>query len=155
MRNYLELLGLSDEELSNIDPVVVNLLVAKSVPSLASLEIGRYQSLADRWAEGVRSRLPGAERVFWKTPQDWKNDVNFFRLGVLCGFLECEAGIAYKEDQRDGGPIQYANPSDLFLNGVMDTRQGTCGNMAVVHVAIGWRLTASDLSKDTGARRHP
>jgi hypothetical protein len=69
--------------------------------------------MADHWAKEVGQRLPGAEKVFWQNPWDWKNDVNFFRLGVLCGYLEYEAGIVYNEDQRDGGPIWYTNPSDL------------------------------------------
>jgi hypothetical protein len=81
--------------------------------------------------------------VFRRTPQDWKNDVNFFRLGVLCGYLEHEAGIVYNEDQRTATDVYYTNPSDLFLNGVMDTRQGNCGNMAVLHVAIGSRPAES------------
>ena len=34
----------------------------------------------------------------------------------------------------------YTDPSDLFLNGVIDTRRGTCANMAALHVALGWRL---------------
>jgi hypothetical protein len=138
--DYRELLAFSDAELARVDPLVMNLLVAKSIPSLADLDIARYRKPADRWADDVRRRLPVAERVFWQTPQNWKNDVNFFRLGVLCGYLEHEAGIAYNEDQRYATAIRYTNPSDLFLNGVMDTRQGTCGNMAALHVALGWRL---------------
>ncbi len=140
MTDYRQLLACAEEQLACTDPVQMNLLVAKSIPSLADLDIPRYQQLADRWAEDVRQRLPAAEQVFRRTPGEWKNDVNFFRLGVLCGYLEYEAGIAYNEDQRDGGPIFYTDPSDLFLNGVMDTRRGTCGNMAALHVAIGWRL---------------
>jgi len=138
--DYRRLLSCSDAELARVDPLVMNLLVAKSVPSLADLDIPRYQRLADQWADDVRRRLPGAEKVFWRTPQDWKNDVNFFRLGVLCGYLEHEAGIAYIEDQRYATAVYYTDPSDLFLNGVMDTRRGTCGNMAALHVALGWRL---------------
>ncbi len=114
----------------------MNLLVAKGIPSLAGLDIARYQRLADQWAEAIRQRLPRAERVFWQTPGDWKNDVNFFRLGVLCGYLEHEAGIAYKEEQRNLTAVWYTDPTDLFLNGVMDTRRGTCGNMAALHVAL-------------------
>lgn len=140
MPSYRQLLPYSDEELGRVDPLVMNLLVAKSIPSLADLDISHYQRQADEWAEDVRRRLLGAEQAFHQTPWDWKNDVNLFRLGVLCGYLEHEAGIAYNEDQRDGGPVLYTNPSDLFLNGVMDTRRGTCGNMAALHVAIGWRL---------------
>jgi hypothetical protein len=78
--------------------------------------------------------------VFRQSPWEWKNDIRFFRLGVLCGFLEHEAGIAYNEEQREATSVLYTNPSDLFLNGVMDTRRGTCGNMAALHVAIGRRL---------------
>src|SRR5262249_50895476 len=36
--------------------------------------------------------------------------------------------------------VRYTDPSDLFLNGVMETRRGTCGNMSMVHVALAWRL---------------
>jgi hypothetical protein len=140
MADYRQLFTCSDAELARVDPLVMNLLVAKSIPSLADLDIARYQTLADQWAEDVRRRLPGAEQVFRRTPQDWKNDVNFFRLGVLCGYLEHEAGIAYNEDQRYATAVYYTDPSDLFLNGVMDTRRGTCGNMAALHVALGRRL---------------
>jgi len=138
--DYRQLLAYSDAEFARVDPLVMNLLVAKSIPGLADLDIARYQRYADQWAEDVRRRLPSAERMFRRTPQDWKNDVNFFRLGVLCGYLEHEAGIAYNVDQKTATAVYYTDPSDLFLNGVMDTRQGTCGNMAALHVALGWRL---------------
>ncbi len=100
MTDYRQLLACSDAELARVDPLVMNLLVARSIPGLADLDIPRYQSQADQWAEDVRRRLPAAEKVFRRTPRDWKDDVNFFRLGVLCGYLEHEAGIAYNEDQR-------------------------------------------------------
>jgi hypothetical protein len=98
-------LGLPDDEFLRVDPVAMNLLVAKSIPALADLDIPRYKRLADQWAAAIRERLPGAERVFRQTPWEWKNDVNFFRLGVLCGFLEHEAGIAYNEEQREATSV--------------------------------------------------
>lgn len=49
----------------------------------------------------MRRRLPAAEEFFRRTPWDWKNDVNFFRLGVPCEHLESEMGVAYNEDHRD------------------------------------------------------
>jgi hypothetical protein len=36
------LLSLSDAELAEVDPVEMNLLVAKSIPSLAGRDIGHY-----------------------------------------------------------------------------------------------------------------
>jgi len=138
--DYRQLLACSDAALARVDPLVMNLLVAKSIPSLADLDIARYQKMADQWAEGIRSRLPRAEQVFLKTPGDWKNDVRFLRLAVLCEYVDRDLGIKYREDQRNLTAVSYTDPSDLFLNGVMDTRQGTCGNMSMLHVALGWRL---------------
>jgi hypothetical protein len=140
MQDYRELLALPEGEMAKVDPLVMNLLVAKSIPRPAELDIPRYVALADEWAGLVRSRLPSLERFFWQSPQDWKNDVNLFRLGVLCEILQSDLGIAYREGQRDLTSVLYTEPTDLFLNGVMDTRRGTCCNMAVLHVAIGWRL---------------
>ncbi len=139
-KDYRALLGLSDLDLATVDPLEMNLLVARSIPGLAELEIAPYQEQADAWAEEVRQRLPAAEEVFWQTPWQWKNDVRFFRLGVLCGFVDVELGIAYHEEQRDGHAVLYTEPGDLFLHGVMDSRRGTCANMPALHVALAWRL---------------
>jgi hypothetical protein len=118
----------------------MNLLVARSIPALADLDIPRYQRLADEWTDGIKAWLPQAELHFWECPDYYRNDINFFRLGMVHQFLEQAAGIEYKEDQRNVTAVLYTDPSDLFLNGVMDSRRGTCGSMAALHVAIGWRL---------------
>jgi hypothetical protein len=138
--DYLWLVGEPDARLAHMDPLIMNLMVAKSIPSLSHLDIARYVRLRDHWAEGVLKWMSHSEEVFWQRPQDWDNDINFLRLAVLCEYLDCELGIAYNEEQRYVTRIRYTDPSDLFLNGVMDTRRGTCGNMAALHVAIGWRL---------------
>lgn len=139
-RSFRHLLAMTDEELAHIDPLEMNLLVAKGLPSLAHLDIPHYQRLADDWTAGVHRLIATVEGHFWQDPAYWKNDRNFFRLGVLCQYVECELGIRYRADQREVKQIRYTDPSDLFLNGVMDTRRGTCGNMAALHVALGWRL---------------
>ena len=59
MSDYRQLLACSDADLARVDPLVMNLLVARSIPSLAGLDIGRYERLADQWAAEVRRRLPG------------------------------------------------------------------------------------------------
>ncbi len=140
MVTYRHLLAFADRDFAKADPLVMNLLVAKSIPSSAHLEIDHYVELRDQWAEGVLRRLPNAEKVFSQNPARFRNDMNFLRLAVLCEYLDCELGIAYKEDQRNVTSVYYTDPADLFLNGVMDTLRGTCGSMAALHVAIGWRL---------------
>lgn len=140
MRNYLELLGLSDTELVKVDPVEMNLLVAKSIPSLEGLDIGHYQRMADRMAEDVRERFLQVQNRFQRRAAYWKNDINFFRLGVLYEYLDRKAGIKYKKEHEGLTAVRYADPSDLFLNGIMDTRYGTCGSMATLYVVIARRL---------------
>jgi hypothetical protein len=137
---FCHLLDLSDDALAARDLVELNLLVAKSIPSQADLDIPKYQRQADEWAAVVRDRLREYEPEFYKTPGEWGNDIRLFRLGVLCGFLEYEAKIEYIAEQREATSVWYTDPSHLFLNGVMDTRRGTCGSMATLHVAIGRRL---------------
>jgi hypothetical protein len=75
----------------------------------------------------------------------WRSDgelakVAFFRLGVLCWYVDEVLGIRYREDQKDLAAVAYTDPADLFLHGVMDSRRGTCANMPALHVALAWRL---------------
>ncbi|MDA0284251.1 MAG: hypothetical protein O3B86_12950 [Planctomycetota bacterium] len=136
-----DLLAMRPEELAGVDPLASNLLVAREIPSLASLEIAPYQRILNEWADAFRTWcLPQWEPYFHEAPEDFRNDIDFFRFGMLFQFLDREIGIAYREDQTHVASILYTNPSDLFLNGVIDTRRGTCGNMAALHVAIAWRL---------------
>jgi hypothetical protein len=114
--------------------------VAAGIPRLADLDISRYQATVDGWADEVRKWLTHFEPQFHENPVAWRDDIHFFQLGVMCRYVENRLGVQYKEDQRDATSVRYTDPSDLFLNGVMDTRRGTCGNMAVLHLAIGRRL---------------
>lgn len=135
------LLSRSDDQLAAVDPLVMNLIVAKGVPSLADLSISHYQDIVNGWASDFVDRcLPVWEPHFHRNPHDFKNDIRYFRLGMVCQYLELEVGIEYNRDQRELQGILYTNPSDLFLNGVLDTHQGTCGNMAALQMAMGWRL---------------
>lgn len=139
-RRAEDLLAASDRELAAIDPVLMNLLVAKGVPSLHELDVSGYQRMMDEWAEALRQKLPAVEANFWRTPHRWKNDIRFARLAAMCWYIDKVLGIRYHEDQRHMTSVFYTDPGDLFLHGVMDSRQGTCANMSMVHVALAWRL---------------
>jgi hypothetical protein len=117
------------------------LLVARQLRALADLEIAPYQEQVNAWAKDFSERYLRWEPLFRRAPQDFENDIRFFRLGMIQQYLENEIGIEYIESQRNLDRIQYTNPSDLFLSGLIDTRRGTCGNMAALHVAIAWRLS--------------
>jgi hypothetical protein len=140
VETWEDLMSRSDAELARTDPLVMNLLVARGIPSLAQLNIDPYRRKADHIAADIQRRLPSDEREFWKTPEDWANCIHLFRLGVMCQYLDQDVGIAYKEDQRELKQVSYTDPNDLFLTGVLDTLRGTCGSMAELHLALGWRL---------------
>jgi Transglutaminase-like superfamily len=139
-RTARDLFAYSDGQLEVTDPLEMNLLVAKEIPHFSHLDISPYKHFADSCATEVKYGLREAEEEFHRTPEDWKNDLAFFRLGYLCWYVDKKLGIRYREDQKDLQAVRYTNPDDLFLNGVIDTRRGTCANMAALHVAIGWRL---------------
>ena len=140
------------EEMSKVDPVVMNLVVAKGIPALADLDIGRYVRLADEWAVDLRAQMLSKEKEFYRTPQDWGNDIDLFHLGLVAWYCDVVLGVAYREDHRDRilaerklppemrKGFHYTDPTDLFINGVMDTRRGCCGNMALLHVVLGRRV---------------
>lgn len=134
------MLGMSDADLASIDPLVMNLTVAQGIPTLANLNIDSYAKLMDRWAASLSRKMELHEAEFRKSPQDWNDDVALFRLGVVCWFIDVVLGIVYREDQRHLTRVRYTNPADLFLNGVMDSRQGTCASLAQLHVVLGRRI---------------
>jgi hypothetical protein len=134
------LIQLPASRLARIDPLLLNLSVARGCPGLDGLDLIRYASLLDHWSEEVRAALPSAEEEFRRSPSDWKNDLAFFRVGILCWFIDEVLGIRYREDQCDLESVFYTEPSDLFLHGLIETRQGTCATMPTFHVALCWRL---------------
>ena len=147
-----QLVSLPNEELGQVDPVVLNLVVATGIPSRADLDIGHYVCLADQWAADIERRIPAADANFYRTPDLWLNDLDFSRLALAWWYVEEVLHIAYREDHQEmiladrklppemRRGVRYTDPSDLFLNGVMDTRRGTCANMASLYVALCWRL---------------
>ena len=118
----------------------LNFAVARGCPGLEQMEIASNASLLDSWADDVRRSLPGAEEQFHREPAVWKNDLPFFRLGVLCWYVDEILGVRYRDDLRESAWVVYTDPGDLFLHGLIATRRGTCATMPALHCALGWRL---------------
>ena len=135
-----QLLALEDAALEQADVVLLNLCVAKGIPSLADLNIARYVRIVDDWTQQFARVLPGMEENFSKTPERWENDIRFFRIGMLQGFLGHEIGIRYIDELRGVRDVRYTDPGDLLLHGIIDTKQGTCANMPALHVAMARRM---------------
>lgn len=135
------LIAMTTDELAKTDPVVLNLTVARGIAALSEIDVQHYADIVDGWVSDFQSRcFPQWEPYFFANPEDFRNDNRFFMLGMICQYLETEAGIEYIEDQREAKEVWYTEPSDLFINGVIDTKRGTCGSMAALHLAFAWRL---------------
>jgi len=134
------LLALVESELELVDVIDLNLAVAREIATIAQLDVSKYISVVDQWTADFRQRLPEYEGRFRAAPWKWKHDIRFFRIGMLQGFLGQEIGIRYVEDQKNVKSVRYTDPGQLFLHGLIDTKQGTCGNMAALHVAIARRM---------------
>jgi len=150
-RTVAQLVALSDAELEKVDILEMNVAVAMEIPGLENLDYGHYRRIVDGWTEQFARWLPEAERGgFYPAPEKYKNNINFFRLGMLTQFLDQTVGVAYVEDQKQvqleahkeghKAEIAYTDPGHLLLHGLIDTKRGTCGTMPALHVAIGRRL---------------
>ena len=138
--DFIALLGQNEMALDTDDLVHLNLTVAQGIPALAGLDIGHYCRVVDGWTEQFTRWLPDVERQFHRAPSRFKDDIRFFRLGMLAVFMGLELGLDYIEEQKSAKSIRYRNPSDLFLNGLIDTRRGTCASLPTLHVAMSRRL---------------
>ena len=118
----------------------MNLVVASGIPCFAELDIGHYVRLVDQWASDIRRRLPGMETHFHRSPANWKNDIRFFRLGIVCWYVDEVLKVTYPDELANSEDRLYADPLDIFLNGLIDRRRGSCASMPTLHVALGWRL---------------
>lgn len=140
-----QFLALPDEQLEQANTVRLNLAVARGIPGLENLDVEKYVHMVDEWTELFSRELRGMERSFKATPWKWKSDIRFFRVGMLQGFLGHIIGIRYIEEQKHADAVYYTDPGQLFLHGLIDTKQGTCGNMATLHVAMcrrmGWPVS--------------
>jgi len=138
-RTVMQLLSLTDEELEKVDILELNLAVARETEGVRIPDYDHYRRIVDNWTEQFLQWLPVVEQEFYKNPARWENDINFARMGALAQWLDQAAGIAYIEDQKYLKEIQYKDLGHLLIHGLIDTKRGTCGNMPVLHVAMGRR----------------
>ena len=76
--NVAELLALSDEQLEKVDVVELNLVVAREIPGLESLDVAKYRRIVNGWAKQIAAELPHNELIFHQTPGKWNNDIHLF-----------------------------------------------------------------------------
>ena len=130
-----DLVAMSDAELEAMDPLVMNMVVAKGVPELAGIDFASYAKVVDGWAERIGMGVRFGEVEAARTSPAYKADPDIWRAGSMAiALASTDVGIGYSRD------VMLSNHADLFVPGLIDTKRGTCSNMPVLYMAVAHRL---------------
>ncbi|MBX2852849.1 MAG: hypothetical protein KTR15_14025, partial [Phycisphaeraceae bacterium] len=155
-RSTWQLLALSDKELEKVSLVELNLAVVREIEGYEDLDAAKYEAIVDQWAQEFAKELPQIDATFRGREAEYNNDLRFYRIGQLMAWLGHKKNIAYIPEQRGVKQILYKDPSELFLHGLLDTSQGTCGNMPTLQAAIarrmGWPVALAPVENHTVCR---
>jgi hypothetical protein len=106
VRRAEEFISASDAELAAIDPLELNLTVAKGAER--DLDIPRYKAMADEWAEAILAQMPIAEEQFYRLPRRWLNDIRYARLAVMACYVNDVLRMRYHEghdEEQQAAPV--------------------------------------------------
>jgi len=122
-----DLVAMSDAELEAMDPLVMNMVVAKGLPELADIDFAKYAGIVDGWAERIaegsrrgrptrRSRRPrtGPIATFGE-PGAWLSRWQAHSTTYLAILLAKRTGGDMKEALKKYGPkdascAEYSDP---------------------------------------------
>lgn len=130
-----DLLVMDDAALGRLDPLDVDLAVARTIPGCESLGVALYKRTVDQWAEQVRSETERHLYKFHEKPSDYKNSLVYFKSLLLATVIGQDLKVTYEVKS-----VAFEDPRDLFVHGVIDQRRGTCVSLPVLYMAIGYRL---------------
>ncbi len=130
-----DLLAMDDAALDRLDPLDVDLAVARTIPGCESLDVAAYKRTVGQWAEQVRAETERHLYKFNQAPGDYKKSLPYFKSLLLATVIGQDFQVSY-----DVTAVSFDDPRDLFIHGVIDQRRGTCVSLPVLYMAIGHRL---------------
>ena len=141
------LLALPPERLSGLDIARMNLLCAQGLPGAEDLDVEPSLAALDGMAARVRAETARHRYRFKRSPSEFENSEDFFRMLMLAvvlvedfqvSYVPGKRGTAVEARQGDGF---FADAQDVFLHGLTGGKhQGTCSSLPVLQVAVGRRL---------------
>jgi regulator of sirC expression with transglutaminase-like and TPR domain len=129
------LMALSEDDLNRVDPLIVNLAVARGILEFSQLDIERFAQTLDTWAAEIKLDTERHWYRFAEHHEQFKNSEIEYKITWLASDINAVFKVDY-----DLSDFDAANPSNLFLNGLIDRKVGTCVSMPMLYVALGWRL---------------
>ncbi len=143
----LENLLKDNAKASELELTELNLLCADGLPNSENLDIEQYQKKVEEWASLVGTETFKYLPQFKQNPQNFNNSEAYFKVLTLITVLEQDLKIKYNPALMSDTSAKSLNSTaffkdsrDLFINGVIDKRLGTCVSLPVLITAVGREL---------------
>lgn len=129
------LAAMSDAELGKVDPIVVNLVVARGITGWEKLDIKKYVKQVDEWAAKINEASNIAEQ-YERDTELYKHSPKLWRAGGMAIALAGSLGHIHYTTEN----LSPAHPEQSFVNGLIDTQRGTCASMPILFLGVAHRL---------------
>ena len=144
---FAALLAARSDSLQGVDVATINLFCAQDLWGAPEVKLQESLIRLDDWAARVRAETELHRNRFNRNPAEFEHSEGFFKMLMMTVVLAEDFGVHYLTNRQidpasavDGDGF-FANPSDVFLHGVLGPKRGgTCSSLPVLHVAIGRRL---------------
>ena len=147
------LLAIKPEELDKVDIVLMNLLCADGLRGSENLNVQQCLDTLEAWARHVRRETDRNFHQFAEHPEEFKNALAYYRMGVLGAVLCEDFRFAYNpEAERISKAAMkthavekwnrfFGDSGDFFMHGLLTGKHlGTCSSMPFLYAAIARRL---------------
>ncbi|MEI7729389.1 MAG: transglutaminase family protein [Verrucomicrobiota bacterium] len=127
----------------------MNLLCAEGLRGSEDLDVSKYIERLNSLARQVEWETKRNEHRFTEHPEEHKNSLAYYRMGMLGTVLAEDYGMRYNpkleipwvHGKRTDQQANYANSKNVFIHGLLaGERFGTCASMPVLYTAIARRL---------------
>ena len=144
--SFENLILLSESKLNTLDIANMNLLCAQNLNGSENLNIEESLMLLDQWAELVKQNEQKYSPGFFQNRGKYDGSYAKFQAVNLGLTLKEDLKCGYNLELVDSGAMKdlqsirfFENSEDLFLNGFITKRKGSCSSLPVLMVAIGRR----------------
>jgi hypothetical protein len=142
-----EAMRLTDDESAKLELAQANLLCSQGLPGSLSLDVDSIVETLESWAAHAKSETERHLYRFHQNPKEFGNSEPYFRSLMLVTVLQQDMGVSYNIELIQSGKMNdamslafFKDASDVFLNGAIAKRTGSCASMPVLVCAVGRQL---------------
>jgi hypothetical protein len=128
---------------ADIDLALANWLIVADIPEFQNLTREDYFKQLDAMTEQVKQKMAKWQAAGWPTAN---SDDPQTRCQRFCSAM-IRLNFGYAKEFQDATNLTpmvmkalYSNPDNIFLAGLLRTKQGTCVSMPLIYLVIGQRF---------------